>query len=743
MSWDKFAQTTSQLLCILDADGDVVEANQAWKVLLGYSLELVKKCHLLELVHPDDRTKTSNAIADVLTSKEDVTLVQRMARIDGTYAWIEWNISLIDEAIYAFGVDITKRRDRELSLWEERELFEMLDTKLGLGRWRYDIPTGRRYWTQTVTELYKRGPDLDIDATEDGLEFYHPDDREMIAEKMRIAVSEGTPFEFQARIPQKTGPPRWVESRGLVTTSEDGEPLVVHGVLQEIARTRQHRWQAHERMKFMTLFQESPDAYAVMDMANQKISDCNTATEVLLGCTKEQLIGLTLADISPEFQPDGCRSDEGAQVLIQKCVEEGPQQFEWTHRRFDGSNVIMEVTAAVLNLDGRRVVLGCWRDITTFKQLETQLKHERAKFRALFYESPDAYIVLDLTEGRFVDCNPATELLLGGRKGQLIGMTVADISPEYQPDGTKSSIGALRWLSAALDTLDERIAEDRASNRFDWLCRRFDGQVILLEMATAVMRVGGQPLLLACWRDVTSIRKQAAQLQRANTELEQFAYRTSHDLKAPLVTIKNLSAFIEEDVKSGELVEAQKNAAFVGKQASKLLGLVADILALARSEIAVQEKSVFDLKELVDEVCASLQSIITNKKVDVRCELPAGSTLYSQRPRIRLILANLISNGIKYSDPQKKTRFVLIRYHVDEDAHLLVSDNGLGVAKAEQERIFDAFTRFHPVAAEGSGLGLSIVQKNVDALGGTITYNKLDSGSQFHITIPNAGGESS
>ncbi|MBK07054.1 MAG: hypothetical protein CL920_32410 [Deltaproteobacteria bacterium] len=743
MPWYKFAQITNRLLCVLDANWVVVEANKTWETSLGHSLDTVKKRHFLELVHPDDRVKTSNAIARVLTSGEDITLVQRMLHVDGTYLWIEWSFLVNDGAIYASGTNVTERQDNELAFKQEQDLFEMLDTQLGLGRWRYDILTGRRYWTQTVTELYQREPDLDTDATEDGLEFYHPDDREMIAEKMRIAVAEGTPFEFQARIPQEDGPPRWVESRGLVTKSKDGEPLVVHGVLQEIARTRQHRWQASERIKFMTLFEESPDAYVVFDLGDESFNNCNAAAEVLLGCTKEQLIGLSPTDISPEFQPDGQRSDVKGPPLFQECVEKGSKRFEWTHKRFDGSNIVLEVTAALMSLDGQESILCCWRDITKLKQLEAQLKRERAKFRALFYESPDAYVVLDLTEGRFVDCNPATELLLVGKKEQLIGMTIADISPEYQPDGTKSSIGALRWLSAALDTLDERNAEDGPSNRFDWLCSRFDGQAILLEMATAVMRVDGQPLLLACWRDVTSIRKQARQLQRANTELEQFAYRTSHDLKAPLVTIKNLSTFIEEDVKSGELVEAQKNAAFVGKQASKLLGLVVDILALARSEIAVQEKSAFDLKELVDEVCASLQSFIINKKVDVRCELPAGSTLYSQRPRIRLILTNLISNGIKYSDPQKETRFVSIQYCVDEDVHLIVSDNGLGVAETDQERIFDAFTRFHPVAAEGSGLGLSIVQKNVDALGGTITYNKLDSGSQFHIIIPNAGGHSS
>lgn len=598
MPWNRLSQVTSPLLSLLGPDGVVVEANKAWEARLGHSLDVVKKHRFGEFLHPEDRGKTSDAIKRVLTLGKEVLLVLRTMRADGSYAWIEWSLSAVDQLVYALGIDLTERPDREMALREEKELFEMLDEKLGLGRWRYDLRSGQRDWTQTVTELYGRQPDFEVDATEDGLEFYHPDDREMIAEKMRVAVSEGTPFEFQARLSQSVGPPRWVESRGIVTKSDQGEALVVHGVLQEIARTRQHRWQANERIKFMTLFQESPDAY----------------------------------------------------------------------------------------------------------------------------------VILNLADGQFTDCNPAAQEFLKCRKEELIGTTLADISPEHQPDGTRSNEAAQHWLRC--------FGESTESARFDWLCRRFDGQARLLEMSAAVAHLDGQTLLLACWRDVTSIRKQAVQLQRANTELEQFAYRTSHDMKAPLATIKNLAIFIEEDVQAGELAEAQKNAALIREQASKLSKLVVDILTLARAEIAVEEVSAFDLNELLHEILVGLQSIILDKKVDVRCETPPGSKIWSQQPRVRLILSNLISNAVKYSDPQKESRFVSVEYSVGEEVHLLVNDNGLGVPESDRDKIFEAFARCHPRAAEGSGLGLSIVQKNVDALGGTITYKKLTSGSQFKVTFP-------
>ncbi len=193
------------------------------------------------------------------------------------------------------------------------------------------------------------------------------------------------------------------------------------------------------------------------------------------------------------------------------------------HQRFDREYPIVRVQDGVLrwvqglgqlefDAQGQPIKMtGTIVDITARKQAETALRESEAKHRILFMDSPDAYLIV--MDGVFVDCNRATEIMLGGDRTQIIGRTPDALSPEFQPDGRSSSTAAREEIDAARQT---------GRNTFEWVHHRLDGTDFLVEVSIAAMSLDGQAALFITWRDITE-RKRAENLIRARLALMEYS----------------------------------------------------------------------------------------------------------------------------------------------------------------------------------------------------------------------------
>ncbi len=238
--------------------------------------------------------------------------------------------------------------------------------------------------------------------------------------------------------------------------------------------------------------------------------------------------------------------------------------------------------------------------------------------------------------------------------------------------------------------------------------------------------------------EITAINQR---LSHANDELSQFAYRSSHDLRAPLTTIKGLAKFAQEDLADGEVSEVARNLKTITRQAGKLDRLVGDILDLSRADLADQDPDKIDLQQLIAEVADQQRLQAESKSVALKLNDAYSVEIRSQATRVTQILENLISNGIKYSDPSKSNRWVEVTaLTLDEEVRLRVSDNGLGIPEEHLDKLFTMFQRFHSNVEVGSGLGLSIVKKHVDKLGGEIRCESSPAGTTFTVSLPKSAG---
>ena len=231
-----------------------------------------------------------------------------------------------------------------------------------------------------------------------------------------------------------------------------------------------------------------------------------------------------------------------------------------------------------------------------------------------------------------------------------------------------------------------------------------------------------------------NLEKISNSLKIANDELMQFSYRTSHDLKSPLLTMRCLAVLTVEDINAGDLDMAKQNLELIITQAKSLETLVTDLLNLAKADAIDDKPESIDFSKITDEVIMLNKTKAEINKVKIYCDINTNSEWCFPNVRILQILNNLISNSIKYYDENKEERFVKISiFEKDNNLSLSVIDNGQGIPFENEEEIFKMFKRFHIEKVSGSGLGMYVLKKHVDHLKGTINVKSSDEGTEINI----------
>ena len=229
----------------------------------------------------------------------------------------------------------------------------------------------------------------------------------------------------------------------------------------------------------------------------------------------------------------------------------------------------------------------------------------------------------------------------------------------------------------------------------------------------------------------------AKDLDSQSKELEEFAYRTSHDLRSPLVSSIGLLKLVQDSIDKNDYDKAHKGIDLVSQSLDKLETLVKDILELTKTKNISEKPENINIREIIDETLTKFSHIDNFQRLDIQKDLDEAPQLKSLKSRVILILENLISNSIKYQDIEKDNSFIKISAHADHQNVIIeVEDNGLGIPKDQQEKMFSMFKRFHPKTAFGSGLGLYMMKKSTDILGGDLQFEDTGEGSKFILSIP-------
>jgi len=223
-------------------------------------------------------------------------------------------------------------------------------------------------------------------------------------------------------------------------------------------------------------------------------------------------------------------------------------------------------------------------------------------------------------------------------------------------------------------------------------------------------------------------------LERINAELDQFAYVVSHDLKAPLRAINNLSEWIEEDIT--DLLEGDTKDQFrlLRGRVHRMESLINGILSYSRAGRIKTNKEKFLVKSVVDDLCETFSS---KKPIEFKLEGNGELEMFSEKITLMQILQNLISNGIKYND-KTDVKITIGWKEVIDGLEFYVRDNGPGISPEFHEKIFVIFQTLQSRDEfESTGVGLAIVKKIMDEKGGKIRIEStMNEGTTFYFTWP-------
>lgn len=224
------------------------------------------------------------------------------------------------------------------------------------------------------------------------------------------------------------------------------------------------------------------------------------------------------------------------------------------------------------------------------------------------------------------------------------------------------------------------------------------------------------------------------QLETTNEELNNFMYRSSHDLRSPLIAISSLTNIASEAKSKKERDEIFEMIRQSTEKLNRLLVEMVDATRVTHADIKIVP---LNFVNFVEGIVSQLKNADYSKNVEVQILADKKLQIHTDENFLRAILQNLIDNGIKYKNPNISNAIIkILAESKDEAFYITISDNGLGIADDQQSNVFDMFVRFNQ-DTQGSGLGLYIVKKSIKRLKGTIELkSKVGEGTTFTIKLP-------
>jgi PAS domain S-box-containing protein len=604
-----------------------------------------------------------------------------------------------------------------------------------LGSFDWDPVSNILQWSDEHFRLWGLEPGIDPPTHAVFVQGIHPEDRRHQEDLLHTALAGKGPYEAVYRVCWPDASVHFIHSRSDVEFDLSGRAIRVVGTVQDI-----------------TLMEAAKDALGAAEFV---VNSVNSLVSVIdqdgiyrlvndawcrnIGLVREQVVGRFCSDVLPTVvtreQLDAIRECVQLQEtrVLRARVAIGP-----------GRARFMETTFTPYATPQRGVcgVVAVTRDITEQEEGLAVLRDSDGQQRALMDAFPGLIAVMN-QDFVYTYVNQRLASLLGKQAPEIVGRHMRDI------------LGEARYAENVLEIARAKKGESAIAERhYEATAQRarMDLQVTHVMDATGS---GGSQRYYAFGVDITD-RKRAEEAQlRAREEAERasraksaFLASVSHELRTPLNAILGFSQLLRSD---GQMSQASSdNAGEIERAGQHLLSLVDDLIDLGRVEAGHLELSLTRVPvEAVINDSLSLVAPLAAKQ-GIRIVYSGGDArnamVMADSVRLRQIVINLLSNAIKYNRPDGTVRVSCHRRTSGDGKNapmvrISVKDTGFGIAAESASRIFSAFDRLGAErgAVEGTGIGLVITKRLVDAMGGAIGYeSRMDEGSTFWVDLSQA-----
>ncbi|HEY2581470.1 MAG TPA: PAS domain-containing sensor histidine kinase [Mucilaginibacter sp.] len=554
----------------------------------------------------------------------------------------------------------------------------------------------------------------------------HPDDKHIVENENNI-LRLGGQINNTYRIIRKDKAIRWVESKIVPGLDETGKLVRVDGITRDITDRREaeenHRRSEYRYRQIVETAQEgiwTIDENEKTNFVNKKICD-------ILEYSPQEMMGKKLYDFIDK---------EGKAYAIQ-CIERRRQgvkeNLDFRYVTKSGKNVWANIsTNPIFDETGKyRGALAMLIDITQRKLNEEALKKSEANLRTIFENTDSAYVLFS-SEMKIISFNALAQKFSEEQNNIQLKIN-ASIKHYFTPE---------RWVFIK-KTLN-KIKRESIVN-YEISLPNADGSAKWFDVRWLIVKNSDNKNcgFILTHNDITKEKlialereKITADLIKHNSDLEQFTYIISHNLRAPVANIVGLSNMLKED--DLEQAEKQEMLDRISIAIGNIETVITDLNMILQVRKPLNEKNeMVSFNDLIEAIKTSIHDTTESDRVQFKCTFKEADSIFTIRSYLYSIFYNLISNSIKYRKLNVAPVITIKSRKLNDKIELSFKDNGKGIdLHKNSQMLFGLYKRFD-TSVEGKGMGLFMVKTQVEALGGTIKVkSKPGQGSNFIITLP-------
>ncbi len=543
-------------------------------------------------------------------------------------------------------------------------------------------------------------------------DFIHPEDWPALNQLKDESKANSSDLRWEGRILLPTGETRWIEM--VAAPAQVHESVIWRGLMNDITlRKKLEHEQREAENRYRDLLESIPVGVGI-HRSGQLVYANRYAVEMMGAQSPEHLLSKPLIQlIHPAYQ--AMAIDRIQRVMKGESVPLAEEKLV----RLDGQVVDVEIGSKSFLFEGSPAIQIIVKDITQQKQAAASVRKAETMFSQLFRNSPLAIVMLDAV-GNVVRINQGFQQMFGYTIEELSGkgLNAFIVPKELETEGNEINTVIGTYQVVRLETT--RLKKDGRS-----MSVILYGVPVRLEDET----IG----IFGVYVDITDIRHMEEELKTRNAELDNFVYKVSHDLRAPLTSVLGLVHLSQMAGNTDSPLDYLKR---IGAQVQQLDGFISDVLSHSKNLKMDVKIEAVHLESMVKKAFADLSYLEGADQVTYAIH-ESGGPFYSDPWRLSEVVRNLVSNSIKY---RKETGITQVDVRIETtptQCTLVFKDTGLGIEADKLPFIFEMFYRASN-RAQGSGLGLYIVKNAIERLNGKLQVESVwHEGTTFTIRIPN------